>query len=384
MADTTPDRQASELARGATSGIQATPLDTKAADTAKSTLSTVIEDIDANPWRRFAMWVLAVVMPVFSIVGFFVVANNPSRPLLGLAIAAAVVGAIGLGVLYLSIRLKQKRQAAEEEKERQAALFTTVRTAVGEALASLDASFERQLRQDPRIQWELAYEIMTARQTWGYANLEFSCERCDDGAAFFRRKVEVEVRGAASSVEQSLYSSPAEKEKRVEPKVTLSETRSNVQATMASPFTADNGWLTEIRFDPALGDRERTEFVLEEEVPAAYYAVGYTKEELDEQNITESYIGWRVDRPMRRLVLKVYFPVGSEPKELRPEVRIQLPFRGSEHPRRDPKEEERIGKDYLPEVRARRQEVNLTVSWPIVGRIYLIRWLPLDRPVPRE
>ncbi len=340
-----------------------------------------LDRIEQNRLRRFLTWALAVVMPPIAIIGFLVAATDPARPYLGLAAVAAVVGAIAILVLVLTLNVQRKRRKAFEEQERLRSINDAVRSGMTEALRGEKAGLQLQLGQEPETRWELAYEIMTERQTWGYANLEFACDIREDGAAFLRRTIEVDVRGAASQVEQSLNSTPAEENKWVMPQVRLLPLSTNVAAEMSDPYIADNGWLIRVRFDPPLGHRDKAVLALEEDLPPDYYAVGYTPDRLELQHITESWIGWRVDRPMRRFNLQVYFPVGCEPRDLRPEVRIQIPFRGSKQPRRDYKEEERTRGAYHPVMRGRRQEATWTVDWPIVGRIYLIRWLPLDKPV---
>ncbi len=242
----------------------------------------------------------------------------------------------------------------------------------------------RQLAQRLEQAPEAVYLYNASRFGVGHVNVSFTCEIRDDGAANVWREVTVE----AFSRIQSLYAYLARPVDEPEecfldvgelipigsdpgvPRISLDK-----QDVDSRHQTAVN-----LIFSPPLRPGEIVGYRLSDTAVGPVFPL--TSARLGPEEDRVEVFGWSVDRPTKRLELKLVFPPGYEPTVFFPEVKRSSSsgFQRGSHTTIHEYETIRVNRPNLsvPDEQNRRT-LSMTVDYPMTGLIYTMRWEPVSR-----
>ncbi len=361
-----------------------------------------------SPYYKTVIAVLSVIFWTLAGLNFFV-PYSQDRWRIGLLLGAIIVGLVWLVIMILSLRnwLKRTQQRGREllttivkdavqnslsQNTGYAAHSVNVKTIIEEAFskcADKVAAIGTQISSDLRpvlligepAEWALAYEINTRRYGWGYEQLNITVTINPDGSAEFKREIVVKAYRALPGLEQSLTLDLANSEDAssasTEPRLSVKGIGREVK--LGEPYFTDGGWVTELTFTPEVDADSPGSFALTERIPKGSYAIGWTANDLSDKKITDQYYAFRIDRPTRELALRIYLPVGYRAENCKVQVRLIPPVRGVKTTRTDLHEETRITKKLLVSgPTGRRYELASKIDWPVLGRVYVVRWDPLS------
>lgn len=225
---------------------------------------------------------------------------------------------------------------------------------------------------------EDVYLWLVRRYGLGYDLMDVECEVKKDGVAVHRRLV---VR-AHSLVEQidntlSLQPGPNSSTQVEPPRIKSSDSRRSfgIERGIRLPGAVV------VNVSPGLQESEIAEFTLTEEIKGKFFETAVSQEE-HEHRVNETdqdFFAWRIDRPTRKLALKVTFPAGATPTAYNPRVFFAPVVPGL--PIRQQKEERDRIRDFsllgVP------PQLLLEVDYPVVGLMYAIYWNPpADESLP--
>jgi hypothetical protein len=132
-----------------------------------------------------------------------------------------------------------------------------------------------------------------------------------------------------------------------------------------------------VSISPPLRETETAEFVLTEEIRGAFYKTTISRAELQRRNREndQDFFAWRIDRPTRKLSLKVTFPSNAKPTEYSYNVFFAPITQGL--PTREQHEElKRLNGPLLRTSHRGQPQLVLDVDYPAVGLLYAIYWNP--------
>lgn len=229
---------------------------------------------------------------------------------------------------------------------------------------------------------ERAYHYSSERYGVGYRRLEVECTIRPDGSARVQRRVEVEAFSEIRQLDTFLLIPelpPSGEEWNIDP----------VQVRSLSPeynvsrrtFGQQGRLSALIMIAPQLGAGEQFTYELTEQLPAGLYAIDLAEEKLAKRQPYD-YFGWSINRPTRKLSLKVYFP-----EEIKPvydsEVRYASAAPGIPSESFHLEERKRFAKPNLIGPQGGRYVLTLEVDYPMIGLIYILRWQPL-KTTPKQ
>lgn len=221
-----------------------------------------------------------------------------------------------------------------------------------------------------------AYRYLSGKYGWGYDSTDITCVIERNGDALYQRIVSVDSQTHNEWVEQSLLvkqvSGARENVKLIDPmgRAQLSEKSEDLQG----------GYVTRVSFTPPLKPDDHHSFTLLEDLKDQTYRIGVQPKDLEDTPDKVDYVGWRIDRPMRRLSLQVTFPQGFCPRTedaLYAAACYQpLPL-DTRKARRHSEEEKRLKIEKLSRTPAGQERFHLLVPDPMLGLVYMIVWDPL-------
>lgn len=241
------------------------------------------------------------------------------------------------------------------------------------------------MEPSPRASPEMSermYIQMASRYGVGYDKLEVDCVIEADGSATVDRKVEVEAFSEIARLDTFLLI----------PKQLPSAGKGDIGIDFLGVRSLTPGWhmsvmhraeqsrqlsAVVIEVSPPLSPGQHITYQMTEKLPPKLYAIGLAEEQLDGQEAHYDYFGWSVNRPTRRLSLRVYFPENVKPDAYGGEASYYAstaPGFASERLQH----EERIRLERLPllERERGRYVLRLDVDYPMLGLIYILRWRP--------
>jgi len=288
-------------------------------------------------------------------------------------------------------RLRQEKmieQAVQAERQDIKAIMDAVVGELGRDISDIPHRVRQALHPlllvDEGAQWALAHEINAARYGWSYEKLAVTVTINPDGSAEFKREATVKALKELDLIEQSLQIDPASVDTSscliARPRYSVeSLSGSRVKIDLSEPYFADGVWVVDLRFNPSLEADSVTSFVLIERLLAGVYAIGWLPQRLKDEEVFDQYYAFRIDRPIRELIMRVFLPVGYRAEGYKVQVRSMPPVRTTRPKRNDPVEEGRIkGNLIVSGPTGNRFELMLRVAWPVLGRVYVIRWDPLS------
>ncbi len=210
---------------------------------------------------------------------------------------------------------------------------------------------------------EQAYKYFAQRYGIGYGLLDVSWTIKDDGSAIVRRKITVEAYSPKDSLDTFLL---------------VPEALTDGCNISIRKISGDIGRLSvELGITPPLGSGQSVTYEMMELLPASLYAI--TEDDLAKRTSDMEYCGWSVNRPTRKLSLRVHFPKDRIPEEnWGLEVRYASAAPGLPAPKTLQTEEAaRLGQLNQPKLGGSGKghyTLRLDVEYPMVGLIYVLKW----------
>lgn len=222
---------------------------------------------------------------------------------------------------------------------------------------------------------------MAKRYGIGYRDLRVECIIDSDGSAKIIRRVIVDAYSKLSTLDtfllipESRYGAPA-----WDLRVQDADSVNSKRTVQAEERAIEPGKLSLLlTISPELNAGEALEYRLTETISAGLFAIGLTPEQLTQRLSPLDYFGWHINRPTKRLEMRVIFPPGHAlPSTFDHEVRYAS---ASALPsvRRQDEEYKRIGAPYPGEANDGRKTLELVVDYPMAGLIYMMSWKPTPR-----
>lgn len=230
---------------------------------------------------------------------------------------------------------------------------------------------------------EQAYNYFATRYGVGYDLLEIECFINEDGSATVKRKVTLVSFSEIDKLDTYLLI--PEKSPGGEPRdIALGNIKSLTSKTSITrgAIREEFGRLSvEITISPALSSGISAAYEMTERLPPNLFAVRATRDEIIKRETPYDYFGWNVNRPTRKLSLRVYFP--GFPYPIKPdiygaEVRYAsasgFPANRIQH-----EEQKNLQGPILAEPEGDRHYLNLEVEYPMIGLVYVLRWQPIEK-----
>lgn len=226
---------------------------------------------------------------------------------------------------------------------------------------------------------EQAHTYWARRYGIGYNLQQIRWDIAQNGAATVARVIEIEAYAALDDLDT--YLSIPEKasddtERSVDfedikslssdRRITLEEKKIESELRRLS---------AKIVFSPRLGDGERATYKMTERL-SPIYAVNVSEAELNQREKSYDYAGWNINRPTRRLTMRVDFPEGARPTAYNAEVRYASTS-GFPSDRLHYEEHRRLQEPTLERDHDGRYALQLEVNYPMIGLIYILRWQPV-------
>ena len=226
------------------------------------------------------------------------------------------------------------------------------------------------------------YIITADRYGIGYESLEVSCTIREDGSAITRRKVKVRAYDRVSEIDNYLLTP-----EKLPPNGVIENL--NVRSLTKKYSVASRTKVEQKRtsailsFSPPLLEGECLEYEMIEELPKNFYAINFSEEAISARETPFDYFGWNINRPTRKLSIKVYFPERSKPNFFRTQVRYASTS-GFPSDRSQYREQAHLDLPTMDGPDGDRFVLTLEVEYPMIGLIYILRWQPIakrDHPV---
>lgn len=231
-----------------------------------------------------------------------------------------------------------------------------------------------------RLFWEDAertYQYTSARYGMGYRKLEVECIIWPDGSARVRREVEVEAHSRIDRLDTFLLiptlPSSGESWDMESPQVNSLSPSYNV--SIAKVFPQQGRLVVFIDISPQLVEKQRLEYEMKERLPSGLYAIDLSEDELAEREDYD-YFGWTINRPTRKLSLRIYFPE-AKPDSFEHQVSYAPAAPGIPTDSSQLEEQKSLAPPKLEGPDGGRYVLKFDVEYPMIGLIYILRWRPL-------
>ncbi len=219
---------------------------------------------------------------------------------------------------------------------------------------------------------ELHYLYRAKRYGMGYSNFRVQCIISENGSARIVREVEVEAYSEVSEIDTFVR---MEKENfdELSGNIRLGSIKSKSGRKLnLVPFFEKNPGISSanITFAPPLkaGDREHysiNDFYL----PEGLYGIAFSDSDTPKKMFKW---GWHVNRPIRKLIIRVQFPYEMEPRTYSHNV-VTSAAAGKATENVKHGEKKRLILSSLEMIDGR-QTLHAEIDYPLCGLIYLIRW----------
>ena len=227
--------------------------------------------------------------------------------------------------------------------------------------------------------YEASYKYVAGRYGMGYDRLEVDCTIGPDGSALVQRKVTLEAYSETGELDAFLLipeSQPPGEEAREITPVGIKSLSPGWDVSLAEISKALGSLYTVIKVSPPLSEGQSITYQMTEMLPSNLYAIGLTEEELAARETPYDYFGWNINRPTRKLSLRVWFPEGVKPDVYSGEVRYASAAPGFPSERLQHEEQKRLKRPSLAGPEGNRYVLKLDVDYPMIGLIYVLRWRP--------
>lgn len=228
---------------------------------------------------------------------------------------------------------------------------------------------------------EQAYTYFASRYGIGYASLEVECTIRSDGSATIRRVVAIEAYSEVNRLDTYLLI-PERIDADQPAPISLTQVRSltpGVNVTLIDTKKELMRLSAIIAISPPLYQGKGVTYEVIEEIPARSFAIDLTEEELAQRKTPYDYFAWNINRPTRKLALRVYFPEYPRHEIYGAEVRYASAS-GFPAERLQYEERKNLKGPVMVGPQGGRYVMQLDVDYPMTGLIYVMHWQPLARP----
>lgn len=339
------------------------------------------------------------------LIGYVLFAREQAAPavfwLIGLLLAFWALYVLGFG-LQRMVSAYQSLAARLDEVQQNVGALRQEYPALTNRLDEMQRQVEQLLRREEvekvpvtptelaatarRSDDEIAYQTAAERYGMAYDSLDVDCILSDDGSALVYRHIKVTATSQFAELDTFLYApEPTDAGEPWELDPGFVEVRSLTPGRQieATAFKRESGRLSALlRIEPPLLSGESMIYEMQQRLPAAFYTIYLSPTEFDPEEDNFDYWGWTINRPTRRLHLRVYLPQGNvKPQDYNLQVRYAS---ASDFPSQRAQYEERAraNKVELQGPDGGRYILDLSVEYPVTGLIYVLRWLPPFRTIP--
>ena len=242
------------------------------------------------------------------------------------------------------------------------------------AILFLRAPVRRLLLQND----EIMYLYMSERYGIGYGSTQVECNIREDGSATVRREIKIEAVSKTDELDTFMSIPESAPPGEADREISIRSARSLTpgwEVVSRRSYGKKGALSIVVTISPPIGEGESVVYELVEELPSKLYAIDLTETELMKRETPYDYFGWNINRPTRKLLMKVYFPEGIKPEVYGGEVRYASAAPGLPSERRQHEEEKRL-KPFLAGPEGGRYFLKLDVDYPMIGLIYILRWEP--------
>jgi hypothetical protein len=228
---------------------------------------------------------------------------------------------------------------------------------------------------------QATYDYLARRYGVGYEHLEINWTIREDGSATVERTVRAVVYSDISELETALVipdEPPSGESWNIDPVSVRSCT--DDRTVVLDSFDSVNGKLSaKLQITPQLVAGEHFAYEVVEQLPAGLYAIELSQKELKQRLVVDpfDYAGWIINRPTRKFLLSVHFPVSFRPTVYDYKVRYAAvaPGMPSKMSHRD--ERNRLIRPSLKGSYGQRYVLSLEVDYPMIGLVYSLQWKPV-------
>lgn len=220
---------------------------------------------------------------------------------------------------------------------------------------------------------EQAYQYYAERFGVGHADVQFLCDIHPDGTAQVQRFVTVEAFSELDSLDTILLYPEAFRED-TEGELNLVQIVS-FDDPMRIKYRAreySHRLSVDLTFNPALQRGEQLRYLMTETATKPAFHLGNMKSETP---VEEEFFGWHVNRPTRRLRLRIVLPPKEEPDKFWADVR-RASLDGLPAARSEQTEVDRLQQPDKQVLSDGRHALSLSVDFPVNGFIYFVNWEP--------
>lgn len=224
---------------------------------------------------------------------------------------------------------------------------------------------------------ELSFQYSARRYGVGYNLIDVECNIEKNGSAIVKRTVEVRSHSQLSDLDTFLLIPRDSSSSNESWTVGFSSIKSLTDGRIVTPGEVEEefGRLS-VTFNiaPPLFDEDSVTYEMVEELPKNFYAIGYTQEALENRQTRDDFFGWTINRPTKKLSLRISYPTGDEPQLYNGEVRFASASGFSA--KRFQYEEQKRLRPVLESWDGDRHVLKLEVDYPMTGLVYILRWTP--------
>ncbi len=227
---------------------------------------------------------------------------------------------------------------------------------------------------------EAMYQYMAQRYGIGHGDLLAEVSLASDGSAQTRQRVRVESFSIVDHLDTFVRIPEADSSSQVvrQPQSPTIKSLTEGRRVIVTHQKAKERALSLVMaILPPLQEDEYCIYELVEQLPIGLYAVN--DETLAKRNTPYDYWGWSINRPTRRLSLRVCFPtsINVTPYDYSAEVQYASAAPGLPSQHQQKEEQTRLRNKPVVTTEENQYVLTLDLDYPMIGLVYILKWKPL-------
>jgi len=228
---------------------------------------------------------------------------------------------------------------------------------------------------------DLLFQHSSKRYGVGYKSMLCECEINNDGTATFKRTVELIAESDIGHLDASLNIPTPKDGKWDLDLLQVHSTTPGRVVTVDQEKTESNVQSVQLSFSPTLHPKNEAGYILAEKIREPFYSFVHTRYELKDTRVFDDiagyndYFAWHINRPTKHLRLRVTFPEYWKPS--RTDSKVFMAKASGFPASNEQREEYRRIKFNLVGPEVGRYYLELEVSYPMIGLIYIASWEPI-------
>lgn len=229
-----------------------------------------------------------------------------------------------------------------------------------------------------RSENEKVYQLISKRYGMSYELVEVDCTIKEDGSAHIQRNIDVRAYSKIEEVDNFMLV----KEKAADGKnrsidfVGAKSLDSSHRVTITDIKKEFGRLSAVVAITPILTEGDSLEYEMIENLDAGLFAVNLTSQEIQNRESKLDYFGWNINRPTRKLIIRVFFPANFEPRWFRNQVKYAS-VSGFPSDRDQQNETDRLEKPIIGRAHEGRCVLTQEIDFPMIGLIYILAWRPI-------